>query len=306
MLSALEKSIFQTLAFFASLEHPLTLLEIHNWLIRSEESQPPASFKEIEKTIEVLGDRIAGQNGLYTLPGNEQFFTNRHFTYINSLKLFKKAIQFGSGMRHLPFVRGAALAGSVTWTNSSEQSDIDIFIITEPGRIFLARLFVSAYFQIFGGRRHGNKIKDRFCLNHYVCSGKFFEKDRNIYTALIYANHTPIFGEEEFEKLWKKNIGWMKRFLLQPQFPSSHEFDYAKRRRSRVQKITETLSQPVAPALEKISAYFQRRRIQQGPYVSVAQDELSFHPDSKGQRALAKYQQVLEECWIQPSNVNPD
>lgn len=294
MISNLQKSILKTLAFFAAIEHPLTALEIKNWLIRENVEQKKISLSAIEREILNLDNKVIAQNGLFTLAGHEEYFQKRHFTYINSLKLMKKAKRFGGGLRHLPFVRAAALAGSVAWTNASEESDIDIFVITEPGRIYLARLFVSLYFQIFGGRRHGEKIKDRFCLNHYVATGKFMENDHNVYTALIYCNHTPIFGREEFEKIWNKNLPWMKEYLVDPGFPASHVFRYAEDKGSLIQRIFEIVLWPAAFIFEKLASYYQKKRVSQGPFVSVSQDELSFHPDSKGQRVLLKYRKLLE------------
>jgi hypothetical protein len=51
---------------------------------------------------------------------------------------------------------------------ASENSDIDLFIITSPDRLWLTRLMVTFIFQVLGKRKTAKKHKDNFCLSFFA------------------------------------------------------------------------------------------------------------------------------------------
>lgn len=291
--SNLAKSIIHTLAFFAAQEKPLTLLELQISLVRTDEGQQPASLSQILLAIKTeLAGQVMSADGIYFLTKHAQTMDRRRETYNQSLALLLKSKRWARGLRHLPFIRGAAVSGSVAQLNASSTSDIDLFIIAQPGRVFLARFFASLYFHIFGGRRHGQKILGRFCLNHYLAQGQILTSDRNLYTAMEYVSLLPVFGQKYFEEFWKNNENWIRGFLVAPQWPVSAFFD-CPFQSSALQHAQEFLLAPFSAALEKVFSYFQKRRIQTSSFVMASDSELSFHPDSKGQHFLAKYQLIV-------------
>src|SRR3989344_5163035 len=249
-MNVLHQSILNTLAFFAAQEQTCTLLELHVALFRVSEEQVPVSLTQLQQELDELsGKYVTLQNGIYTLADFAHLFALRHNRYINSLKLYKKSRRFVSYLRHVPFVRAAALSGSVVAGSATEESDIDLFIIVAPTRMYLARALVSAYFQLFGGRRHGGKIRKRFCLNHYVTEGVVLEHDHNFYTAVEYINLLAVFGQKIIKEFFDSNKSWISRFVLQPDFSMSVYFPYALAAPSRFQKILETLLWPLAGML---------------------------------------------------------
>ena len=294
MLSDLQKSILHTLAFFAAQEMPLTLLELHNFLKREHPKQPPVGLFELKNSAEKeLSSKVTFQDGLYTLRGYERLFNLRQRKYPHSIRLFKKAVRWANLLRFFPFVRSVAISGTLAHTNAGEKSDIDLFIITEPKRMFLARFLVSFYFQIFGIRRHGQKIAGRFCLNHYTVLGKSFYQDRNLYTAMLYTNFIPVFGARHLRGFWEANLPWIKEFFIAPRPSSAHIFEYAHTSSNWLQRFVEFVLNPLAEILERILGGYQKRRIQQSDTVLVSDEELSLHPGSKGQRILAEYRRIV-------------
>ena len=262
-------------------------------LIRVSPEQLPVSVNELSESLEELVPQKAARlSGLFTILGRTDLFERRHFTYINTMKLFRKADRWATFLRHVPYVRAAAISGSAAQMNSSNKSDIDLFIITAPKRIFLARFLVSAYFQLLGMRRHSDKIVARFCLNHYVITGLQMPQDKNNYTAMEYSSFISLFGYEFIEEFFRINSPWINEYFLQPQLPQSHVFEHAKSRQSPIQKFLESIFAPFAAGLERLTAFFQKRRIHQSEFVIVSDTQLSFHPDSKGQRILGKYREV--------------
>ena len=108
-------------------------------------------------------------------------------------------------------MRGAALAGSQAQGVQKPGSDIDLLIIVEPKFLWLGRTVVTFYFQLLGTRRHGKKIADRFCLNHYLAGVKTIGELKNLYTAWEYAKLRPLIYEgavTEFQEKKQWGTAW--------------------------------------------------------------------------------------------------
>lgn len=60
-----------------------------------------------------------------------------------------------------------AVCNSLSMYASDEGSDIDIFVVTAPRRMWLVRVLMTGTFQILGVRRHGKHVAGRFCLSFF-------------------------------------------------------------------------------------------------------------------------------------------
>lgn len=292
--SDLALSVLRTLALFAAQEQAVTLLELRKALIRSRPGQTRPGLLELENFIaEEMGDEVVGRGGLYALADFSHTIKTRADKYLSTTRLFKRAERFASGLRHLPYVRAAAISGSSAQMNAGAASDIDLFIIAAPGHIFTARFLVSAYFQILGMRRHGSKITGRFCLNHYVTSGAMLPEDHTVYTAMLYTSLLSLFGSSHVKAFWQKNLDWISHFFLEPQLPKPHSFEHTKADSSALAGALEILFSPVSGIVEKFLGRLQRFRIHESRFVVVSPRELAFHPQSRGQKILARYEGIL-------------
>lgn len=289
----LTRSILKTLAFFAAQDQALTVVELHCYLLRVDPDQRSCTLAETEQGV----GRLAGESlviyrkGLVALIGQEELVDLRHTRYINSMRLLRKAGRWIRGLRHVPYVRAAAISGSVAHLNASGVSDIDLLIITDPKRMFLARFLVSVYFQLFGGRRYGEKIAGRFCLNHYLAGPHKLDQDRNEYTATEYVSLLPVFGKDTLKEFHTCNRSWLAAVLLRSEPAETHVYNDTKV--SFFQRVTEAVLWMISGPFERLAAALQKSRIRKGDYILVSSHELSFHPNSKGQRVLARFRQIL-------------
>lgn len=292
-MTRLAQSIYKTLVFFDAQDMPLTLAEISSYLVADPEISQMPTFRQIEKTILLeLTSRVNSNHGFYFLSGREFLIPGRQKKYRTSLQNFRKAKKYLSFLRFFPYLRAVAISGSEALLNSSDSSDIDLFVLTKKNRIWLTRLLVSAYFQILGERRYSNRIRGRFCLNHYVCEGQILRADQNLYTAVEYASLVPVLGRGALEKFWREN-GWIRDFLAEPQYwPTNTFFGFQF---SRLQKVFEFLLDfTLGPILNSLSGLYQKRRIKMQEYILVSDAELSFHPGSRGQKVLRRFAAKLE------------
>jgi len=282
----LSEAVLRTVKYFDVQEHCLTLIEIGKYLLEVPGlERREYSLSEIQRALEQdLKSRISYDRGFYFLSGRESLVRKRLDDNFYASKRLRRARKFLPKTRHIPFVSAVSVDGSEAVSNSKQGSDIDLLIITQTNRIWLARLTVTFYFQTLGMRRHGKLIADRFCLNHYVATPKYLDSDHNLYTAVEYISQIPYFGGEVAYQFLQNNIGWIRQYLHQPYFEQK-QTPAASVFKKFVEKI---FANRFGDWLEKIAGVYQLSRIEIQDYITVEPDELSFHPGSKGQRVLKR------------------
>jgi predicted nucleotidyltransferase len=300
----LKQRILSTLKYFDLQDWPLTLLELGNFLIADEQ----VLKNNIASTYEVLGEsgelgasvdtsdilrcldtecinEVQTKNGFYFLTGRNSISDARLQNYIYGLEREKQIRVWGAGLRFVPFVRGVAIAGSQAMGQQKQKSDIDLLIITDKKYMWLARTFVTAYFQVLGKRRHGKQVVNRFCLNHYMSHPKKITNLRNLYTASEYVKLRPIFGSAVISEFQKNNESWIRLF-----FPQSHFVVSNDEKKSGIQaRLEQVLDAVFGLWLNAISRKIQLPRIRQEFSDFAEEDELSFHPDSKQESLLKSF-----------------
>ena len=301
----LQDCIIATLRFFDLQDLALTLQELHDFLIRpaaeyhhllnehGDLTAVPENFPtgavRIDEILSCLDQECAGlveeRYGLYFLPGRKALATKRLENYLYGLYREKRVKKYLPGVRHLPFVRGVALSGSQALGLPKASSDIDLFIITDPHFLWLTRTLVTAYFQVCGLRRHGTKIANRFCLNHYISGQKSITELKNLYTACEYLKLRPVAYPSVVAGFQRVNLPWIRAF-----FPNARTVDEESKPQSAWQKFLEKIfTNHFGAWLEQKLKSWQLPKIHQEKFIVVADDELSFHPDSKQQALLTRF-----------------
>ena len=283
----LAEAILKTLKYFDVQEHPLTLLEIHAYLLNGNfDQRQETSLVEIENILKSgLSAKVQNCFGFYFLPGREILSERRLQNNFYAVERLKRVRRILPRTRFIPFVDAVALTGSEALSNSKKGSDIDLLVFTKPNRIWLARITTAIFFQISGMRRHNQYIENRFCLNHFIASGKEIDADQNLYTAMEYLNLIPFFGGEAVYNFQIQNLPWISKYLQQPKF-----FKYHTKQPAAIKKTIEKIfSGRLGDFLEELAGRFQLNKIIAQEHIIIAKDELSFHPGSKGQQVLSKF-----------------
>jgi predicted nucleotidyltransferase len=113
-----------------------------------------------------------------------------------NLEVVNKIIKIKKIIANSPFVDQVGVCNSVTLGLGDEESDIDLFIVTQKGRLYITRLYLVVLFHLFGIRRHGNKVKGRFCLSFLVDRNNIDMSDLKI-------------QNDYYMRLWEKNVWWL-------------------------------------------------------------------------------------------------
>ncbi len=290
--------ILATLRFFDLQGFPLTAFEVHQYLIADTSTlstkldhryellplgappTPAVHFDTILTQLHILTREgsIVAKNGFYALADRENIIDDRQRNYLQGLKREKLIQRYLVPTKYIPFVRGIALAGSQALGQQRATSDIDLLIITDPRRMWTARTLLSAWFHIFGVRRHGKKIANRFCLNHYLANPREVDAERNLYKAMEYIKLRSVGdGANIIRKFQRANLEWIRQF-----FPNVTFTIISKRPQPSLQSALEKIfNNRLGDWLERRLGVWQQKRIRQDQFVFVRKDELSFHPASK-------------------------
>lgn len=225
MVNNLEKSIISTIAYFDVFNYPLTLVEIWKWLYQPSrwpgESDSLFNFLEIEKILEegnLLKSLVENRRGFYFLKGKSDLIELRQARYNLAERKFKKALRVAKIMKKFPGIKMIAVCNNLAWSNASEESDIDFFIITEKKKIWTARFFAAGFLKIFGLRPTKKSAKDKICLSFFVDEENLkLEKisidEPDIYLIYWIAQLAPVYDEGGVYQKFLEANNWVKKYL---------------------------------------------------------------------------------------------
>ncbi len=160
----IEKAVVKTLSYFSLFHYPLTGEELFSYLW-----QPGAvSYDEFKMwLLHYHGSAFTQADGFYFLSGYAPDVWIRQSAVAYTEQKIRRAL-FGSKLiRWIPGLRAIFVCNSVAMSIATMGSDIDVFIVTSPGRTWWVRLLVTLILSVARLRRHGNHITDRLCLSFY-------------------------------------------------------------------------------------------------------------------------------------------
>ena len=166
----LEKSILGAIVYVDIFEYPLTLIEIQKYLLNKKDFiLEKHSLNDIDNLVSgSLADKISTKEGFYFLKGREKIVNTRKQRYIFAKHKYDKALRVTKFLSRLPFVRMISVCNSLSYSNTREESDIDLFVITAKGGVWWARFLSLLILKIFKMRPGQNGAKDKICLSFFV------------------------------------------------------------------------------------------------------------------------------------------
>jgi len=209
----MKQAVLGTLVYFHLFEVPLTRSEISEHLFFAEPDEEKISIYLKESPLVQLVE------GYYSLSKEPDFHAKFFEKVQRARRLWKKIRRWQWIFSICPFVKLVCVCNSLPIYAASEDSDIDLLVVTKKNRLFLARLCLTILTGLFGVRRHGNKIKDRFCLSFYVSEDHLNFKDLalepyDIYLAFWIKTLEPIAGDYRiYEKIFEDNHVWLDEYF---------------------------------------------------------------------------------------------
>jgi hypothetical protein len=246
----LADAILHTIVYADLFDYPLTTAQIHRYLMA------------YAAPYSAVADRLAGDAGLrahidshppyWFLAGRRELVEVRQTREAWSQALWRKARGYGRVVTSLPFVRMAAVTGSLAMDNvTGTDDDIDFLIVTRNGRVWFARGLVLLL--VHAAARQGIEL----CPNYVLAEQNLGMAPANIYTAHELAQMVPLSGAATYRRLFTSNT-WIVDYL-----PNAVSLQARTGRRGHVtrrgQRLAEaTLSGRLGDAIER---WEQERKI---------------------------------------------
>ena len=245
-MTDLRGSILATIAYYDILDVPLTLFEVHKFLVNPARLtkipiQESITLGQIDEELQILVKlgTVQTRNGFYFLPGRPRSRTSesgkaaqenisevsllgRHGLYdlrIEREKIaaqkWKKFLKTAHWFQAVPYLRGMLASGSMALGNTDNESDFDVLAIARAGRLYTCRVFLSLMASLFGARRKrfDKTAPDKFCFNHYIIDASLPIRHESLYNAQTYIHLKPVLiGDELFEDFYASNL-WINKYV---------------------------------------------------------------------------------------------
>ncbi len=244
-----KRDILSTLSYFDLFQYPLTQTEIFMFL----KNHYP--LEEFTLALQNLAQEnwIHKFDEFYSIRNDYGLVTRRRKGNIRAKQMLETSEKIAGFLSRFPFVRGVAVSGSLSKNFADEGSDIDLFIITAPGRLWLARTFMHLFkkFTFLVNRQHF------FCMNYYIDEEVLQIREKNIYTATEVVTLLPLRGISAFENFYTHN-SWSRDFLPNHSMKVSYVKEINK---SFLKKGVELLfSNPAGDLLDRLLQKITSRR----------------------------------------------
>lgn len=112
--------------------------------------------------------------------------------------------------RYIPGIQCICICNSLAMNACHENSDIDLFIITQKNRLWTARVFTTLLLTILGQRKTSKHHAGKFCLSFFISEEDLKLEDiaikNDMYLSYWAATLKPLINRNKtFERFMKAN-----------------------------------------------------------------------------------------------------
>ncbi len=228
-------AIVKTIAFFDMFDYPLTVSEIENWTLKSDNQ------KSISQQI--FFSIIDFRNGYYFIKNRQNIIFIRENRYKYAKKKYKIAKRISKIFKIFPWIKMIAVCNAIGNYNLRKNGDIDLFIITSKNRLWLTKFFTTLITIILLKRpkQQGSlddidkKIdanKDKICLSFFITEDNLdlrkiaLKKQNDLYICYWLINLKLIYNKDNtYQKLIRENQ-WINKIISGlPHISNSYQYN---------------------------------------------------------------------------------
>jgi hypothetical protein len=278
----IEEAVLRTVAYGDVFDSAMRMPEIWRYLERV-----PADPEEVEGAVESLvPHRLTRIDGLICLAGREELAELRREREVLADKLWPVALRCGQSVARLPWVRMVSLTGALAMDNVDKDADVDLLIVTEPGRVWLCRFFVIQLVRLF--RLQGVEL----CPNWLLSTQRLELADRGFHSARELTQMVPLAGLDIYHRMRKLNR-WTDAVLPNSAGPP-RDLPCPRTGGSTVGKAGEVVfGSRMGTAFESWMARRKIREIRRiggdSPELVLDRHQCKGHVDAHGQRIAETY-----------------
>ena len=229
-ISSLQVGIVRALLYFDIFNYPLHEDEIETVIAIKK----PATNAVID-ALDGLADMhyIGTKDGYYFIGEEGGKIARRIAGNTLASEKLSSAQKYAKLISYFPFVRGICISGSLSKGYMDKNSDIDYFVITEPGRLWLTRLLLTFYKKIFLLNSRKN-----FCINYFIDTNSLEIPDKNIFTATELSYIIPVYNYDLYKKVMDSNE-WKEQYF--PNFPLQENRNIVQDKKNNIKLLLEKI-----------------------------------------------------------------
>lgn len=229
----IEESVLSCLCYFDVFRHPLTIGELHAFLpgvtISLDSLREKIHSHPLNKIVKSKDDYF------YLFDRNAHIISRRLEAERIAARRWRTAKRMTKIIKMFPYVRAVMISGDLSKNVSHEKSDIDYFILTEPGSLWISRTLLILFKKTFLLNR-----RTYYCLNFFRTTDYLeFKSHRDYFTATELITLKPVYNAPAFEQLLDANR-WVFSFFPNVQM-NGQQHRHSSERRSKTQILLEAL-----------------------------------------------------------------
>lgn len=299
-LVQVRRAILKTLVYADLFDYPLSSEEIVRYLT------VPAPPRTVQRLLDdsAADGAVNRSNGFFTLPGRDELVPLRERRERIAREKWPAARRYARWIARLPFVRMIAVTGTLAVKNVEPADDIDLFVVTAAGRLWLCRAFVILVVRAAALAGH------ELCPNYFLSERELSITDHSFFSAREVAQMVPLYGADTYWRMREFN-SWIDDYLPHAAgTPNSMSIFRLGKRERAVKQATEcALSGRLGTWLEtwemqrKIRK-FSRRAQTEGGSVVFTPDCCKGHFDHHDETIMQLFEERLAQHGL--SEEKPD
>ncbi len=185
--------------------YPLDKTQLKKWVVGKNTPIPRSKFK------------VESSDGFYFIKGRKKIIQERLKNQKYSKSKLKIAEKASKVLKKIPTIKFVGITGSLAMKNASKDSDIDLMVIAQTGRLWTTRIVVYLITWLLGIQRRvpTDKFqKDKLCFNMWLDESNLIwnKEDRNLYTAHEIAQIVPLFNKDKTYETFLHQNNWILDF----------------------------------------------------------------------------------------------
>lgn len=244
----IEDAVLATVAYSDVFDMPISIDRLHRFLVGAK-----ATKAEVSAAVDdlVAQERLGRRDDLAYLDGRSEVLAVHDERAVRAEVMWDEAQRWARWLARLPGIRMVAVTGGLAVDSVAPHDDIDYFIITRPGRLWLTRLLVLVVARV--AARDGSEL----CPNYMVTERAVDMDDRALYVARELAQMVPVVSASRCTDLRRRN-DWLLDYLPNASIEgdSTHEVDV---RPGLITRLAELVF--VSPLFAPLERWERRRKI---------------------------------------------
>jgi hypothetical protein len=285
---AQEHAFLSTVTYASIFEYPLTPEQLHESLIAVRANlEDVTSWYQQSATLQAA---IECRDGYFFPRGRGDLVELRQRRERTSRTMLDELRKPLALVLRMPWVRMVALSGSLAHLNASREADLDLFVITRPGRVWSVTTTVLLLARLFGWRR-------RLCLNYVISQKHLAIAPTDLFSANQIVHLRPLVGTDVYLRFLEAN-----RFVegYYPNFRPRAE-DVGRTGSTQPARLERLLEATIAPLYEaccrRAYGWHLRRRApswHSRDQVRLEAECLKLHTSSHRHRVMEHFAAAIE------------